>query len=215
MKQYHKLYYWDKELIGEYIWAFDKMDGQNLRFEGNLKRGFYKFGSKTQMVSPNDENFGEGVNIFMEKYSESILSILSKKLKDKNLKFTVFGEYVGENSFAGKHLPGDKMDVVMFDIWIYKKGWISPQIIIDDFGQLGIPKLIYEGELTTELISDIQKNRFNLKEGVIAKGHKRNDIFMAKIKTNDWLIKVKNNLGIKSLYEDMDYNKKIIEHYNV
>ena len=84
MKQYHKLHYWSPEFLGEEIWALDKKDGQNLRFEANFKRGFYKFGSRTQMISDKDEQFGIGVNLFMEKYSEPLMNIFSNKWsKDK------------------------------------------------------------------------------------------------------------------------------------
>jgi hypothetical protein len=209
MKQYHKLHYWSPEFIGENIWAFDKLDGQNLRFEANSKRGFYKFGSRTQMISDKDEQFGVGVNLFMEKYSEPLMNIFSKKWsKDKFTNFTVFAELVGENSFAGKHDPNDELDVILFDVWIYKKGWIQPQKFIDEFGHLGIPNLIYKGELDDRIIKDIQENKFNLKEGVIAKGVDKNDTFMMKIKTKSWLQRVKNELGEKALLEDMDGNKK-------
>jgi len=209
MKQYHKLHYWSSEFLGKEIWAFDKLDGQNLRFEANFKRGFYKFGSRTQMISDKDEQFGIGVNLFMEKYSEPLMNIFSNKWsKDKFTNFTVFAELVGENSFAGKHDPNDELDVVLFDIWIYKKGWVQPQKFIDEFGHLGIPNLIYKGELNEQIINDIQENKFNLKEGVIAKGVDKNDTFMMKIKTKSWLKRVKNELGEKALLEDMDGNKK-------
>jgi hypothetical protein len=209
MKQYHKLYYWKPDLLGEEIWAFDKKDGQNLRFEANFKRGFYKFGSRTQMISNKDDQFGIGVNLFMEKYSEPLMDIFSKKYnKNKNSSFTVFAELVGENSFAGRHDTNDKLDVILFDVWIYQKGWVQPQKFIDDFGYLGIPDLVYRGELTKEFITDVQENKFNLKEGVIAKGHEHKDIFMVKIKCKEWLNRVKNELGERALLEDIDNNIK-------
>lgn len=209
MKQYPKLFYWSKDYIGKEVWLQDKKDGQNLRFEANFKRGFYKFGSRTQMISDKDEQFGIGVNLFMEKYSEPLMSIFSKKFnKDRFANFTVFAELVGENSFAGKHDPNDKLDVILFDVWIYKKGWVQPQKFIDEFGHLGIPNLIYKGQLDEQIINDIQENKFNLKEGVIAKGIEKNDTFMMKIKTKSWLQRVKTELGEKALLEDMDGNKK-------
>ena len=209
MKQYHKLYYWKPELLGQEIWAFDKLDGQNLRFEANFKRGFYKFGSRTQMISDKDEQFGIGVNLFMEKYSEPLMSIFSKKWgKDRFANFTVFAELVGENSFAGRHDVNDKLDVILFDVWIYKKGWVQPHKFIDEFGHLGIPNLIYQGELDNQIITDIQENKYNLKEGVIAKGIEDKDVFMCKIKTKSWLTRVKTELGEKALLEDIDGNKK-------
>jgi hypothetical protein len=216
MKSYHKLYYYNHDVIGKKCWAFDKLDGQNMRFEGNLKRGFYKFGSRNQMLSTNDVQFGIAHNLFMDKYHDELLTILSRTIKDKNSKLTVFAELVGPNSFCGKHHPDDKLDLILFDIWIFKNGWIHPEKLLDDFGHLGIPEVIYKGELDYDFISSVKENKFTLKEGVIAKGQiNSKDIFMVKIKTRDWLEKVKNNLGEKYLLEDMDYNKNIIESYKV
>lgn len=36
-------------------WIFDKIDGSNLRAEFSSKRGFYKFGSRTQLLTPDQE----------------------------------------------------------------------------------------------------------------------------------------------------------------
>ena len=206
MKSYHKLYYYNDDVIGKKCWAFDKLDGQNMRFEGTLKRGFYKFGSRNQMISEKDPDFGVGVNLFMEKYNDEILKILSTKIKDKGLKFTAFAELVGPNSFCGKHHPEDELDLILFDIWIFKSGWIHPINLIDDFGHLGIPNLIYTGELNSDLINNIHDNKFNLTEGVIAKG----DNFMVKIKTKEWLSKVKLKLGERFLLEDLDFKKELM-----
>ena len=206
MKQYPKIYHCDNSHLGNEIKAFLKYDGQNFRAEANFKRGFYKFGSRTQMVNEKDELFGEAIKIFMNKYSDGLMNVFSKKYgKDKFAKFTVFGEYFGENSFAGRHLETDKKDLILFDVNIYKKGFVLPQRLIDDFGHLGLPNLIYEGELTEEFIEDVKSNKFNLKEGVIAKGE---DIAV-KIKTRDWLNKVKTQLGEDFLAEDLDYNINI------
>lgn len=36
----------------------------------------------------------------------------------------VFGEYLGENSFAVQYLDSDKKDIVLFDVNLYKRGFI-------------------------------------------------------------------------------------------
>jgi hypothetical protein len=152
----------------------------------------------------------------MEKYSENLMYVFGRKYnQDRRANFTVFGEYVGPNSFAGRHLTGDLMDIVIFDVWIYKKGWVKPQKFIDNFGHLNIPKLVYEGEMTKDFISDIQTNKYKLDEGVIAKGEQDNDVFMCKVKTRSWLNKVKTNFGDKFLMNDIDGDKRILENYDI
>jgi hypothetical protein len=37
----------------EHCLAFDKLDGSNMRFEWSPKRGWYKFGSRGQLIDPH------------------------------------------------------------------------------------------------------------------------------------------------------------------
>lgn len=149
-----------------------------------------------------DPNYAEEIK---QKEKQDLINWWNK-LKPFKDEFTAFAELVGPNSFCGKHHPDDKLDLILFDIWLFKSGWIKPQKFIDDFGHLGIPDVIYKGKLDNQLISDIQEDKFNLSEGVIAKG----DDFMVKIKTKNWLKKVRLKLGEKYLMEDLDYNKKLL-----
>ena len=45
MERYNKIDYYNKIQFGKYCLAFDKIDGSNVRFQWNRKRGFYKFGT--------------------------------------------------------------------------------------------------------------------------------------------------------------------------
>ena len=216
MKSYHKLYYYKPEHMGEHIHAFDKLDGQSMRFEASFKQGFYKFGSRTQMVSAKDEQFGDAVKLFMENYSENLMYVFGRKYnQNRHANFTVFAEYCGPNSFAGRHVAGDPMDLVIFDVWIYQKGWVTPTKFIDNFGHLNIPKVVYEGEMDDEFISNVQNNKYGLKEGVIAKGIQDKDVFMCKVKTKNWLNKVKNKFGDRFLMDDIDGDKRILNNYEM
>jgi len=210
MKQYPKLYYYQPELIGKEIIAFDKLDGQSMRFEANFNRGFYKFGSRTQMVDHRDEQFGEAVGVFKEKYAENLMYTFGRKYnQNRHASFTVFAEWVGDNSFAGRHVIGEEKDLVIFDVWIHQKGFVKPQKFIDNFGHLNIPKIIYEGDMDDEFIHNIQINTFNLKEGVIAK--EIDGEFMCKVKTREWLTKIRTQLGERFLMEDIDNDRRILE----
>jgi hypothetical protein len=66
----------------------------------------------------------------------------------------------------------------------------------------------YQGEYTEEMIEDVRNNKFGLKEGVVSKGvykSKGKDVcWSCKIKTNDWLQKVKTKFGDKALLEEVN-----------
>lgn len=193
--------------FGNTVWGFNKLDGSNIRCEWSKKRGFYKFGTKKQIIDENHIEFGESVRIFMNKYNEKLSKIFKDNKEFRNIQnITVFSEYFGENSFAGYHDPTDIMDVVLFDVYLNKKGFVVPKNFIKIFENVGIPELIYHGNYNKSLIQDVKEGKYNIEEGLVIKGVKKqkgNDIvWMTKIKTQKWLDKVKNNLGEERLNEE-------------
>ena len=120
---------------------------------------------------------------------------------------TLFCEYFGENSFAGRHFPEDKKDVMLFDILVYKKGFIKPKDFIELFGHLPIPNVVYQGNYNKALIDNI-RNRTDLMEGVVCKGVRKTKgnelVWMVKIKTNQWLFRLKDKFGEQELLREMN-----------
>jgi len=190
MKQYDSIEYYG-DYWGLPIVAFDKLDGSNLRFEYSQKRGFYKFGTRRNMIDRHSE-YWFAIDIFMKKYSEGLTKIFKSKDYRNILSFVCYAELVGTRSAFGKHdFENDQFDVVLFDIDQYKKGVIPPKQFIKDFGSLGIPKVIYEGNLNREFVECVKRNKFDLSEGVICKGVTKmqkgfNQFYYCKIKTTDW-----------------------------
>lgn len=212
MKSYPKIPYFNQGIFGQTVWAFDKLDGSNIRCEWNRKRGWYKFGTRNNMIDQNNPQFGEAITIFLDKYGEDLTRVFKKSYSNVE-SIVVFGEYFGENSFAGLHFDEPK-DVVIFDVNLYKRGLIGPREFIQNFGDLEIPKLIYKGEYNTDLIERIRNNHFDLKEGVICKGVHRDEVWMTKIKTKEWLERVKNKLGEKALLEELNNDKRLLDYGN-
>lgn len=217
MKKYPKIDYYNKGIIGSPVIGFDKLDGSNIRLEWSRKRGFYKFGTRNEMIDINQPVFGKAITLFLEKYGEDLPRVFSDKYKKVD-NFVVFAEYVGPNSFAGWHDPNDIMDIILFDVNQYKKGFISPFEFLDNFGHLSIPKIIYEGKYTEQLILDVRNNIYCLDEGIIAKGitftKKEGEIlWQVKVKTNEWLRKVREKLGEKALADELNNDKSLIAEY--
>ena len=141
MKSYPKIEYHNKGIFGQEVVAFDKLDGSNLRFEWSHKRGWYKFGTRLVMIDRSNEQFGQGIDIFLNKYGDELDKVFRTKYK-KVESFVVFGEFLGENSFAGQHLESDEKDVTLFDVNQYKRGFINPTEFLKNFGHLDRPKII-------------------------------------------------------------------------
>lgn len=218
MKTYPHLDHCGESHIGENVWAFDKKDGSNIRAQWSKKQGWYKFGTRKRIIDRSDEHFGGSIELFMNKYSTDLERIFIDNKNYRNSRtFTVFMEYFGPNSFAGQHLDIDIKDVLLFDVVQFQKGFVSPKQFVKDFSHLGIPDVIYRGELTEEFIREVRNNVYNLDEGVMCKGVRKtkgNDIvWMAKIKTLNWLEKLKSNLGEDALLEDINNDLTILNNY--
>lgn len=208
MKSYDSIEYYG-DYWGVHTIAFDKLDGSNLRFEYSQKRGFYKFGTRNVMIDASNPDFGFAIDIFLNKYNESLCKLFKEKDYRNIQSFVCFAELLGKNSAFGQHDLNDNFDIVLFDVNEYKKGFVPPRRFIKDFGDLGIPKVVYEGNLNKEFVQRVKTNEFGLSEGVICKSaiktKKLNDqLYYCKIKTNDWFDRLRNkNIEM--------YNKEVKE----
>ncbi len=222
MKEYCSIDAFNKGKFGEKCFVFYKEDGSNLRFTYNRKKkGWTKSGTRNCIIDKTHPDFGNGVDIFMEKFSEPLQQIFKDSKDYRNVdELTVFGEYFGENSFAGWHDPNDTKDILLFDVWQYKKGFVQPSQFVKDFEHLGITRLLGVMDYDKELIKAVQNNTLEevfLKEGVVCKGNLnrkgQDNVWMSKIKTIEWLKKIKKNLGEKALFDesggDLDLISKI------
>lgn len=192
--------------VGEPCVAFYKYDGSNLRFEWDKKKGWAKFGSRTQMIDSKTPILGQGIEMFQDILGSEII----KRMKDKEGKnfnnlqrITAFAEFYGENSFAGTHQDSDEKFLKLFDIFLFKKGFVHPKDFVDTFGDWeNTAKVVYSGNLNVPFINAVRANNIEgvtLFEGVICKGVSKKikspyhgDLWMTKIKTTEYLNRLKN-----------------------
>lgn len=180
----------------EYGYAFYKYDGSNLRVEWHKKRGWNKFGTRHQLFDETHDVFAPAIDIFMNKYADNIEKILRDNFK--NIESAIcFCEFLGKNSFAGQHDPNDRKDMILFDVNVHKKGILDPKEFLNLFGDLHTAQLVYEGELNDSFIQSVRENALDIKldEGVIFKSGSGHKLSMCKIKTNEYLTKLKNSKG--------------------
>jgi hypothetical protein len=201
----------DGFLLGQSVWAFNKLDGQNFAVKFNPKKSeFATFGSRKRMVDENDEQFGNTVRYFKSSNIPQVLTDLVKKNKGKGGIFagideiTFYFEWYGEHSFAGFHDPNDEMHLALIDVFIKKKGYIEPKPFYDIFctnEEIETPELIYKGVLTKEFINSIWENDWTkpnceypmVKEGVVCRSSsllKGQRMPKVKFKTKWWINKL-------------------------
>lgn len=179
---------------GESCTAFYKYDGSNLRFSFSPKKGWRKFGTRTRLFDRTDPDFGEAVDLFLNNFGTKLENIFkSEKLFRNSEEILAFCEFFGPNSFAGRHLASDKKELVLFDINIHKKGFISPREFYTIFEpQVKTAEVVYRGPLSKEFEAQVRTGTIpGLNEGVIAKGGSGHDLWMVKIKTDAYLQKLR------------------------
>lgn len=213
MLQYPSINGVNKTPLGEPCVAFYKYDGSNLRFEWDKKKGWNKFGSRTQMIDSKTPILGEGIELFQDTMAHEIIYRI-KDNEGKNFnnlqRITAFAEFYGENSFAGTHFEEDEKKLKLFDIFLFKKGFYLPKEFVNIFsGWEHRAEVVYEGNLNQLFIQAVRDNKLegvNLFEGVICKGYSKKiksqyhgDLWMCKIKTQQYLDRLK-----KVFYDDWE-----------
>ena len=177
-------------------YAFEKLDGSNLRWEYSKKQGWCKAGSRHRLFDESEPILGQAIPLFNAKYAEPIAKLFkdTKELRDRD-RITVFAEFFGPNSFAGNHVESDPKELVLFDVHLFKLGILGPKEFLELFGHLHVPRLIYQGPLSDSFISDVKQGKYDVVEGVVCKGGKAPKIWMRKIKTLTYLQKLKDTFG--------------------
>lgn len=187
MKTYPSIPKFSNEFINRECIIYFKHDGSQIRLHFSKKLKWHQFGSRHQLIDPNDPILSPAIPLFLNKYAEKLETIIFQNFP-KITEFTAFAELFGPNSFAGQHTNEPK-DVILFDINLHKKGLIPPEQFAKLFKNLHIPEIIYQGPLTPEFVKKVREELLN--EGVVAKGGTNHEIWFCKIKTYHYLNKLK------------------------
>jgi hypothetical protein len=173
--------------VGEPCIAFEKYDGSNLRWEWSRKRGWHKFGTRTQLFDRTDPTYGPAIPIFLNTMGDEIAR-RANAIERGVQRVIVFTEFLGPGSFAGKHVLEDPKELRLFDVNLYKRGIMPARQFVQEFGDLPYAaRVVYEGNFGREFVRAVREGEYPVKEGVVAKG----DGWMAKVKTLAYLARLR------------------------
>jgi len=210
MKQYPSIAHYKDSILGTPLVAFNKLDGSNLRFEWDKKKGWNKFGTRRTMLSKGDPLY-IGVDLFLDKYSEGLTTIFKEDKDFRGIReVVVFCELFGPNSFYGQH-DFENMEVVLLDVNPMTKGFIPPREFIKKFGHLGIPEIVFDGMITNDDVRNVRYSK-ELKEGVVCKWMNNKHLQTCKIKTNNWLNTLKEKYGQEAIDEEFKNEKFTLDY---
>lgn len=175
------------------IYAFDKIDGSNIRAEWTPKHGFNKFGTRKRLLGPDEKPFGEAIKLIQDNFSEELEKVFRKQRWQKVI---AFFEFWGDNSFAGNH-EDEPHRVTLIDVNPYKKGILPPKDFVKLFDKVDCARLIYHGKANSDFVYNVKHGLFGdmSPEGVVCKALVKKEIKMFKIKTYAWLNRLKKYCG--------------------
>jgi ATP-dependent RNA circularization protein (DNA/RNA ligase family) len=184
--------------------AFEKIDGSNIRIKWTPKNGFCLFGSRECLLDDTHPHLGYVVHLFNATLNAELDDLLRPLFRAEK-EVVVYGEYYGPNSFAGIHVdPVEQMKLVVFDLLVVKKSYtefVLPQDFVKLMAGTSIPtpRLVYTGTLGEDFINTVRENRLDteLNEGVVCKGRLRSGAYRGKV----WMAKIKTNLYMDRLKE--------------
>ena len=185
MKTYPSI---SKEIQPLAVYAFDKLDGSNIRVEWSKKKGFHKFGSRKRLLGPDEEILGKAYDLIQD-----FTGLEHVFAKNKWQDVTLFFELFGQNSFAGWHDPNDDHSLSLIDVNVYKKGFLPPKDFAKMFRDFQTAELLYSGNANQPFVQSVQDGSLEgmTFEGVVCKYVRKNQIKMFKVKNRQWIHRLK------------------------
>lgn len=171
--------------------VFDKLDGNNLRFEWSRKAGWYKAGTKRRLFDETDPLVGAALPLFRATLADDIEKVIRAQRWERAV---IFAEYWGAGSVAGMHDPTDEMKLTLFDVAPHKADLLAPRRFLKLFGHLEVPAYLGEIRWTRDFVQRVRDGAIEgiTFEGVVGKGDRQ---VRAKAKTQAWIDRVRAVYG--------------------
>jgi hypothetical protein len=187
--------------------AFEKYDGTNLHFDWDRDFGWHAYGTRRDVFNLHAEGIAsfnlahpgleEVAPLFLATLAEGLdLVLRTHEPYTGYQSVRAFAEFLGTGSFAGMHRADDPKELRLFDVELEGYGFVNPWQFVEDFGHLSSARVVYQGKLTGKFIEDVRTGRYNVAEGVIAKGGTGGlDVWMCKIKTLAYLARLQQSFA--------------------
>lgn len=176
---------------GEKVWVFDKLDGSNLSWEWNAKRGWFRQTTRQRLFDASDYQFGFTLQKFQELLEVSGQFYTYLKAHDPK-SLIIVTELFGPESFAGSHGDPKGLSLYVLDVIVDGRFLLPKELTSQKPKGMPMPKVISTGDTQWDkkLVEDVRESRYNSNEGVVAKSASRAGVF-AKIKTLAYLERIK------------------------
>jgi hypothetical protein len=180
--------------------AFEKYDGTNIHWVWDPHGGFMSYGTRRDRFAITNGGVRQfeqahpelaGLDKLWDQEGKLEFFLMDNPKYNTAKEIIIFTEYFGPNSFAGQHDPKDTKQLIIIDVQVDGK-IIPPDQFVEDFKQFNIARIIFQGKFSGQLFVDIRKGKHDVKEGVVVKGTYSNQVYMAKIKTEAYLDRLKN-----------------------
>ncbi len=192
--------------------AFEKYDGTNLHWSWNVELGWHSFGTRRTAFDLTDEDIArfhqthpgleDAPSIFRQQLAGPLAEVFQQAPYDLYENIRVFTEYLGPNSFAGKHVATDAKELRLLDVECEGEGegMLPPEQFVADFAVCNPARVVYRGKLTGKFAEAVRDGAYDVAEGVICKGVSQGEVWMVKIKTYAYLQRLKE--AFSSRWED-------------
>ncbi len=202
MKEYPSI---SRDIRNIAVYAFDKLDGSNIRAEWSRKNSFYKFGSRHRLLGDDDPFLGEAIELIQNKYAKDLDDVFRKQRYESAI---AFFEFYGHNSFAGLH-EDEPHTVTLLDVNPYKKGILYPNDFLKIYGHIEHAPLLYHGNANQIFVQSVVDKTLEgiTSEGVVCKAPNGRTPMpvMFKVKTREWLDRLKQRCaGDEILFEKLE-----------
>lgn len=184
--------------------AFEKYDGTNLHWVWERELGWYAFGTRRDRYDLDAVGIGDFADshsgleqapgLFREKLETQLTPILAERNFYGSGELTVFTEFLGANSFAGQHAESDEKQLVLLDVLTHD-GFLSPFEFAEQFESVPCARVVHRGKFNGQFAANVREGKFDVREGVVCKGGETGEVWMVKIKTNEYMLRLKDSFA--------------------